>query len=78
LQADLPTFGFKGESFSGMVILMGRRGINDLFHRVNGQVDLLFSVLGRHLCNGFSICVNETDGGLLCNTVKRGSKNKNT
>jgi hypothetical protein len=77
LQADLPTFDFKGKSFSGMVILMGRRGINDLFHRVNRQVDLLFSVLGRHLCNGFSIGINETDRGFLCDTAKRDSKNKN-
>jgi hypothetical protein len=56
---------------------MGRRGINDLFHRVNRQVDLRCLVSCRHLCNGFSICVNETDGGLLCDTAKRGSKNKN-
>ena len=78
LQADVPAFRFKGKSFSGMVILMGRRGINDLLDRVNGQVDLPFSVVCRHFRNSFSICVNETDGGLLCNTAKRGSKNKNT
>lgn len=60
-----------------MVVLMGRFGINDLFHGINGKVGLLALVMCGYLRDGFSVSVNEPNGGCLCDAFKRDSQDEN-
>ena len=61
-----------------MVVLMRRSRINDLFHGINGKVDLRVLVMCGYLRDGFSVCVNEANGGCLCAAFKRDSQGEHT